>query len=112
MADGTYDFTVNASGVVDLSGNPGTGSASTVWVMAPTAPAVSMISGVTPGLRNTPVGSVDVTFTQPIDPSSFGLSALSLTENGGSNLITQRGRASRSPSKARPTPTWSAVCPR
>jgi hypothetical protein len=86
--NGTYDFTVNAAGVEDEFGNPGVGSASTIWEMAASAPAVSMISGVTAGLRNTAVDSVDVTFTQAIDPSSFGLSALSLTENGGPNLIT------------------------
>ena len=87
-SDGVYILTVNASGVQDASGNAGSGSGFMSWVMASAAPAVSTITGVTPGQRNTPVGTVSVTFTGPIEPSSFGLSALELTENGGSNLIT------------------------
>jgi hypothetical protein len=86
-ASGVYILTINAAGIQDTSGNPGTGTGFTSWVMASTAPAVSIISGVNPGSRNTPVSSVSVTFTEPIDPSSFTLSALSLTEDGGANLI-------------------------
>ena len=55
--------------------------------MAANAPAVATIAGVTPGLRNGPVGAVSVTFTEPIDAITFGVSALSLTEDGGPNLI-------------------------
>jgi len=87
-AAGAYTLTVDAGGVEDTLGNPGTGTASTSWVMAASSPAVATIGGVAPGPRNTPVGSVSVTFTEPINPSSFGLTALDLTEDGGSNLIT------------------------
>ncbi len=86
---GVYILMVNAAGVEDATGSSGTGSGFTSWVMASTAPAVSVLTGVTQGSRNTPVGSVSVTFTEPIDPSSFSFSALSLSEGGGSNLITQ-----------------------
>jgi hypothetical protein len=87
-ANGTYTFTINAAGVEDPYGNPGAGQGSTVWEMAENAPAVASIAPVTPGPRNTPVSSVTVTFTEPVDASSFGLSALSLTDDGGPNLIT------------------------
>ncbi len=87
-APGSYTLTVNAAGVEDAFGNPGTGTASSSWTMDANTPAVASIGGVTPGPRNTAVGSVSVTFSEPINPSSFGLSALDLTEDGGSNLIT------------------------
>ena len=41
-----------------------------------------------PTLRNTPVDTVDVVLSEPIDPSSFDYNALSLTLGGGPNLIT------------------------
>jgi hypothetical protein len=87
-ADGVYILSVDAAGIQDDSGNPGSGTSATSWVMAQAAPAVSTIGGVSPGSRNTPVDSVSVSFTQPIDTGSFGLSALSLTEDGGPNLIS------------------------
>ena len=46
------------------------------------------ITGVSPNPRNTPVSSVDVTFSEPVNLSSFTTSALTLTDNGGTNLIT------------------------
>ncbi len=52
---GVYSLTVNASGIEDSSGNVGTGSDSTSWVEAAGEPAVLTITGVTPGLWNTPV---------------------------------------------------------
>ncbi|MFN0055447.1 MAG: S8 family serine peptidase, partial [Planctomycetales bacterium] len=43
---------------------------------------------VSPDPRSTSVSSVDVTFTEAIDPTSFDYRDLTLTRNGGANLIT------------------------
>ncbi len=53
-----------------------------------TSPAISAIAGISPNPRNTSVGSVDVTFSKPINPATFSASSLVLTDNGGANLIT------------------------
>jgi hypothetical protein len=50
--------------------------------------AVNSISPVTPATRNTPVTSVNVTLDQPAGSNGFTTSALTLTDNGGPNLIT------------------------
>ena len=86
-ADGSYLLTVNDNAIADPLGNLGTGTAQTSWVEAKVGPAVSSIIGVIPGPRNLPVPAVVVTFTKPIQPSSFTLSAVSLTLNGGPNLL-------------------------
>ena len=46
------------------------------------------IAPVSPNPRNTPVSSIDVTFSEPINSSTFTTSALTLSDNGGANLIT------------------------
>ncbi|MFN0055003.1 MAG: YDG domain-containing protein, partial [Planctomycetales bacterium] len=43
---------------------------------------------VTPDPRSTSVSSIDVTFTEAIDPSIFDYRDLTLTRSGGANLIT------------------------
>ena len=43
---------------------------------------------MSPNPRNTSVGSIDVTFSEPVNLATFTDTALSLTDNGGSNLIT------------------------
>ena len=54
-----------------------------------TPPIVTAIAAVTPNPRNTPVDSVDVTLSKPIDAATFTTADLTLTENGGTtNLIT------------------------
>ena len=49
---------------------------------------ISSVAAVTPNPRNTAVGSVDVTFTKPINAATFTTADLTLTDNGGPNLIT------------------------
>jgi hypothetical protein len=49
---------------------------------------VTSVGAVSPDPRNTPVSAVDVTFSEPIDPSTFDDQALTLTDDGGANLIT------------------------
>ena len=51
-----------------------------------TPPAVASLSTVS-SPQSGPVGSIDVTFSEPINPSTFTTTNLSLTLNGGPNLI-------------------------
>ncbi len=46
------------------------------------------IAAVAPNPRNTPVSTVDVTFNEPVNLTTFTTSALTLTDNGGPNLIS------------------------
>ncbi len=86
-APGTYVLTINAAAVLDSGGNAGTGSAGTSWIVITTGPAVtSMPAPQSP--RNIVVQSQNVTFSEPIDPNTFDDNALTLTRNGGPNLIT------------------------
>jgi hypothetical protein len=86
-ADGTYTLTVDASNVVDLSYNNGAGSASDTWVVDTVHPLLDATK-VSPSPRNAPVSSLEVGFDRPIDLDTFDYHALSLTLNGGPNLIT------------------------
>jgi hypothetical protein len=86
--EGVYVLTVSAAGIKDPLGNLGTGSASVSWTMAIQAPAVAVVTGVVTGQRNTPVTSITVQFTKPINPITLDYHALTLTRSGGANLIT------------------------
>jgi uncharacterized membrane protein len=92
-AQGTYQLTVNAAGITDLSGDPGVdiSSGSTDWTMNLTPPQLVSIQQVATNPRNTVVMSLDVTFSEPINLATFTpASNLSLTLNGGPNLIDSR----------------------
>ncbi len=52
--------------------------------------SVSSIAAVSPNPRNSTVSSIDVTFSEPVNLTTFTDSALTLTDNGGPNLITER----------------------
>ena len=49
---------------------------------------LTAITPISPNPRHTTVSSIDVTFSEPVNLSTFNDSALTLTDNGGSNLIT------------------------
>ncbi len=88
-ADGDYQLTVNGSGIYDLwANNAGNISASTQWAKGNAAPVVQSISAISPNPRNTPVPSVTVNFSKAINAATFDYHALTLTLNGGPNLIT------------------------
>ena len=73
---------------VDAAGNTSPAAEFTAFIDV-TPPAVSSIAGPSPNPRNTPVSSVDVTFSKPINPATFTTANLSLTDNGSTtNLIT------------------------
>jgi uncharacterized repeat protein (TIGR01451 family) len=63
--------------------NNATASDQTVVVLG-----ISSITPVSPNPRNTAVSDIDVTFDEPINLGTFTRSALTLTNNGGANLIT------------------------
>ena len=80
----TYSFySVARDNVGNVEATPSAAEAETTIGMA-----VTSISSATPNPRNTPVSSVDVTFDEPINLSTFTSSALTLADNGGENLIT------------------------
>ena len=49
--------------------------------------SLTSLASVSPNPRNTAVSAIDVTFSEPINTSSLTAGALTLTDNGGSNLI-------------------------
>ena len=80
--EGDYALTVDADGIVDASGDVGRGSMTTNWVTDTTPPAITAIAAITPNPRNAPVPSVDVTFSETIDPNTLTSGNLSLTRDG------------------------------
>ena len=87
-AQGNYVLTVNATGVQDTGGMAGFGSQSVVWNMITTGPTITGLQPIATNPRNIVVQNLDVTFSEPIDPATFDYNALTLTLNGGPNLIT------------------------
>ncbi|MHB1556933.1 MAG: hypothetical protein ACYC61_05585, partial [Isosphaeraceae bacterium] len=85
--DGPYTLTVSALGVEDDLGDTGIGSESVSWTMDSTATVVT-VPNVAPTLRNAPVTEIPVVFSGQINQPTFTLSDLSLTLDGGPNLIT------------------------
>ncbi len=60
--DGTYNLTVNGSGIQDLSGNSGNGTQSETWVMDTIAPAIP----------------TNITVTNPLTPSGINTASIAL----------------------------------
>ncbi len=81
-ADGEYTLTVDGTGVTDFYANAGTDSLSASWFRAKTLPTVASIIDAPTGVVNRPAGTVYVKFTQPIDPTTFDSSNLTLTCDG------------------------------
>ncbi|MCA9262275.1 MAG: hypothetical protein KDA60_00440 [Planctomycetales bacterium] len=50
-------------------------------------PTIAEIEAIVPDPRITPIATIDVTFTEPIDPATFAFDDLSLSRNGGDNLV-------------------------
>ncbi len=88
--DGNYTLTVDATGISDFFGDvaSSSGSLSTSWATGTDVPVIVSVGAGAPTLVNTPVDTVNVVLSEPIDPASFDYTALSLTLNGGPNLIT------------------------
>jgi len=86
-SNGNYVLTVSAAGVNDGFGDVGSGSQSVTWATGTSVPVVVSVGAGNPSLRNTAVSSVDVVLSETIVASSFTDQDLSLTLNGGNNLI-------------------------
>ena len=102
---GTYTTIAQLAGVTPLSGAPSAIGSYTVEAYFPgsvnytsqttladfaiVAPlTIAAVTPVSPNPRNTPVSTISVSFSEPINPANFDDQALSLTDNGGPNLIT------------------------
>ena len=85
--DGNYALSVNAAGIRDTLGNSGTNALTEDWLMNATTPTVSSVGPVTPSTRNSAVDAIDVVFSEALDAASLDWNDLSLTRNGGGNLI-------------------------
>ena len=86
-ASGAYTLTLTAaaSGIVDGVGNPLAANASDTWTTDAQPPTVDIVD-VAPDPRNSAVGQLTIVFSEPI--SGLDLGDLSLTRNGGGNLLT------------------------
>ncbi|NCR66552.1 MAG: hypothetical protein GPJ34_08230, partial [Microcystis aeruginosa LL11-07] len=62
VIDGTYNLTVNGSGIQDLSGNSGNGTQSETWVMDTIAPAIP----------------TNITVTNPLTPSGINIESANI----------------------------------
>jgi hypothetical protein len=84
---GNYTFTLvaAASGIADAAANLLTAGASTSWATDSIAPT-AVVAAVIPNPRNTTLGQLAITFSEPVE--GFSLSRLTLTRNGGGNLLT------------------------
>ncbi len=86
MGGHTYSFySVATNNVGNVQPTP-TSAQATIQVLPPLS--VSSITAVSPNPRNTPVSTVNVTFSLPVNLGSFASSTLALTDDGGPNLIT------------------------
>lgn len=84
--DGHYAFTVNATGLTDLTGRFGETETTIEWTLdreGPNVEAIRRLPAAEGGL-----GEIEVDFLTPIDPNSFGLSDLFLRRGTSpANLI-------------------------
>ncbi len=67
--DGTYNLTVNGSGIQDLSGNSGNGTQSESWVMDTIAPAIPTNITVTNPLTPSGINTANLAPLQPLTVS-------------------------------------------
>ncbi|HXG47645.1 MAG TPA: hypothetical protein VNO52_08475, partial [Methylomirabilota bacterium] len=88
LADGVYALTAFGTGVATSNGVPGVGALTRTWTMLTTGPAIADLETPNPTPRNIVVQSLEVTFARPIDAASFDWRDVTLTRNGGPNLIT------------------------
>ena len=86
--DGDYDLTVSAGGLVDGSGNAGVGALSESWTMNTVGPTIASLPTHIQSPRNIIVPSIDVIFSEPIDPTTFTYQDITYSKEGGPNLIT------------------------
>ncbi len=84
--DGHYHLTVDATGVLDLGGTAGLGSALLVWERDQTGPAATGVS-LTRLPGSTVVDQVLIQFSEPLATGSLTLADLTLHLVGGPDLL-------------------------
>ncbi len=84
---GEYQLSINASGVKDLEGLSGTGTVTEGWVFTGDGPAITAVTGLPSTLLKAPIDTLDVAFTEAIDPTSFDFNDILLNRDGGGNLV-------------------------
>ena len=84
---GQYQFSVNALDIQDLAGNNGAGFVGENWTFTGDKPGIASITGLNSTLLNTSVDAFQVTFTEPINPSSFDYNDITLRRNNGESLL-------------------------
>jgi hypothetical protein len=87
-AQGNYVLTVNATGVQDTGGLAGFGSQTASWSMITTGPMITALEAIATNPRNIVVQTLTVSFSEPIDPATFDYTDITLTRDGGANLVT------------------------
>jgi hypothetical protein len=85
---GDYQLLIQATGVTDTDGNSGVGGKGFNWQLDGANPVVSDIIDLQTDPRNAPVSSLDVILSEPVDLTTFTYEDITLTLNGGANLIT------------------------
>ena len=85
--EGVYvlTFTAAGSGTADLAGNAIAADASATFVVNATAPTAT-ITAISPNTRSSALSEMQIVFSEPV--YGLTLSALSLTKDGGANLLT------------------------
>jgi len=84
--DGNYELRVLAGGLLDFGGNAVTNSVSETWAKGAVAPVIVSLEMASPDPRNTPVSTLDLTFSQPVNAATFDANDITLTRDGGANL--------------------------
>ena len=85
--EGDYQLLVTANGVQDTDSNNGVGGKGFNWVLDTTIPTFTSITDLT-SPRNTVVTSLEISFSEVINKDTLDFNDLTLTRDGGSNLIT------------------------
>jgi hypothetical protein len=87
-SEGHYAFTVLGSGVQGQDASQGIGSLTQTWQVLSTGPMLVSLEAPTPALRNIVVQALEVVFDRAVDPATFDWRDVTLTRDGGANLIT------------------------
>jgi hypothetical protein len=81
-SDGTYQLTIHADGIKDTDGADGLGTGAATWIMDTVSPEVLEIETLATNPRNIVVQTLQVTFSEPIQLSTFTRNNLTLTRDG------------------------------
>jgi hypothetical protein len=92
---GNYSLILAATGITDTSDNAGIGQLAINWTQDTVAPTIVSLEKVTTNPRNTVVPSLDVKFSEAIDESTFNYNDITLSRNGGANIITSQTKVTK-----------------